>query len=308
MLFNFGKKRKAISAGFTGNYSIVAYGRSFGKKRLLKHRFLAIKTYFTKFLFFAAVFASVYLFFFTSTFNVKNITISGNKAIDESAIRETADAIAGKKIMGIFNNNILLVKTSEIEDAIKNKFGGVSGISVEKKFSRTLEINITEKPIDISWCNRIKIERVSESGKKSETNAPLETAQCYFSDEENIIYAKVPDGLLADSVKVFRDDLININAKAGDKALTAFVRELTINFNRKIGLTLDYLYLPPLASKEIHLVTTDGWKIYFDLNRNINDQLWVLSSVLKSKIPDSDKKNLDYIDLRVTDRVNYKTK
>jgi len=307
MLFNFGKKRKNVNTG-TGNYSRVAYGRSLGKERLSKHRFSAPKAYFIKFLLFAAVFALVYLFFFTSALNVKNIAVIGNKAIDVSAIRETASVITGKKIMGIFNNNILLVKTSEVEMAVKNKFAGISGVSVAKKFPRTLEIIITEKPIDISWCNRIKIDRVSGSGKKSENNAPLETAQCYFSDENNIIYEKTPDGLSADSVKVFRDDPVSINAKMGDKALTDFIRDLAANFNRKTGLDLDYFYLPPLDSRELRLATGEGWQIYFDLNRNADDQLWVLNNVLKNTISDSDKKSLDYIDLRVIDQVIYKMK
>lgn len=307
MLFNFGKKRKTIDTG-TGNYSRVAYGRSLGKERLSKHKFSAAKAYFIKFLFFAAVAASVYLFFFTSALNVKNITVIGNKAIDENAIRETASAVTGKKIMGIFNNNILLVKTSEVESAVKNKFAGISGVSVAKKFPRTLEIAITEKPIDISWCNRIKIDRVSGSGQKPENNALLETAQCYFGDENNIVYEKVPDGFLTGSVRVFRDDPISINAKMGDNALTDFIRELAANFNRKTGLNLDYFYLPPLDSRELHLATSEGWQIYFDLNRNADDQLWVLNNVLKNTIPDSEKKSLDYVDLRVIDRVIYKTK
>lgn len=316
MLFNLRKKRKTISSGFFRNYSRVAYGRSLGKERFSKHRFSAAKTYLMKFLIFAVAVSLVYLFFFTSALSVKKITVSGNKTVDANAIWETADAAAGKKIMGIFNNNILLVKTSEIESVIKNKFNVISGVAVAKKFPLTLEIEITEKSVDISWCNRIKIERVAESGKKSENDAPAygeknqaaETAQCYFSGEDNIVYEKVSDGLLAGSVKVFRDDRININAKAGNKALTAFVRELAANFNRKTGLILDYFYLPPLDSRELHLVTSDGWQIYFDLNRDVNDQLWVLSNVLKNKMSDSDKKSLDYVDLRVIDRVIYKTK
>jgi hypothetical protein len=56
--------------------------------------------------------------------------------------------------------------------------------------------------------------------------------------------------------------------------------------------------------KEIKVMTSEGWYVLFDLTRDIKSQLSILKAALAEKIPD--RKNLQYVDLRIENRIYYK--
>lgn len=313
MPFNFSKKRKKFNSHI-GRYCSVPVRRSeLAYSRLAKNKIAIFKSLLAKISIMAIFGGFIYLLFFSSVFKVAKIEVSGNETVGADEVRRIAENIADKKVFRFFNNNLLLIKTGEIEKAIREKFNSVDTVAAVKRFPRTLAIAIKEKPADILWCNRIKVEKISFSAKTAESalapavaeNLPQEVSQCYFSDESNIIYRKAPNEAPDSGVKIFKDDQINIGDKISDGIIRNFVRELAKNFNSKTGLELAYLYLPPVSSRELHLITKGGWKIFFDLNRPANDQLDVLNSVWREAIPETNKKdnNIEYIDLRVAGRV-----
>jgi len=104
------------------------------------------------------------------------------------------------------------------------------------------------------------------------------------------------------------DAPIAIGSKVADDRLKNFIRQIANDFNQKTGLPVVSLYIPSVASKEVHLLTDEGWKIYLDVNRDLDGQILVLNNVLKNGIPQPDRQKMDYIDLRVENRVYYKTK
>ncbi len=254
--------------------------------------------------------------FFSSFFKVEKIVVSGNKAVNADEVRQTVEIVANKKVYKFLDNSLILIRTGDIEKAIMEKFNNVNNISVAKKFPKTIVISIMEKPADILWCNRIKVEKVLSPAKASENNSEAagienlssDASQCYLSDEANIIYAKAQGDTAAGGVKIFRDDSIIIGDKIADNTVKTFIRVLSNNFNSKTGLEFSYLYLPPLASRELHLITKNGWKIFFDLNRSADDQIDVFNSVWQESIPENYKNNMEYIDLRVQGRVPWKPK
>lgn len=314
-MFNFGKKRKHFNS-MSARYGSVPVRRSdLAYSRLEKNRSVSIKSILIKFLIILILTGFGYALFFSSIFKVVKITVSGNISISADDIRQIAENIASEKVLKIFDNNLILIKTDTIEKAVLEKFNSVDSISISKKFPKTLEISIKEKPADILWCNRIKVEKVASLEKTLESNSEKaagedlsqDASQCYFSDEANIIYKKA-QGDTAGGVKIFKDDPINIGDKITDEGVKNFIRSLANNFNSKTGLEFSYLYMPPISSRELHLVTKGGWKIFFDLNRPAGDQLDVLNSVWREAIPESYKNNMEYIDLRVQDRVPWKPK
>ena len=56
---------------------------------------------------------------------------------------------------------------------------------------------------------------------------------------------------------------------------------------------------------EIHVVTEEGWRILFDSNADMQEQLRKLSLVLKEKIKE-ERAGIEYIDLRIDGRVYFK--
>lgn len=307
-MFGFGKKRKSFQSNYARQHSGLGYRKEAARERSYKNKLASIKALFFKFAVFSILAGSVYLVLFSPFFMVKNIVVRGDQTIDPDDIRSQIRDSINYKILKIFPNTLVLAKTADMESLLREKFSSINDIKIAKKFPGTLAVTIIEKPIDISWCNRIRVERVSQVSGDSPADMPLETYQCYFSDESNTIYKKAGDGLANTAVRVFRDDPIKIGDQVASGSVKDFIRQLVNNFNKKTNLEFAYLYMPPSSSREMHVIAKDGWKIYFDLNRGVNDQLDVLNNVYKDAIPDADKKNLDYVDLRVVDRVPWKPK
>jgi hypothetical protein len=281
-------------------------GNELRNRRALSNKLHIVKNIFFKLcviLLFGGIF---YVIFFTPILSVKNITIDGNKAINTGDIEGVVAPLINRKILSVLNSNLLLIDTSEIENAVKNRFINIETVRVEKKYPLTIKVTITEKPADIAWCNKIRVEKVSD-GKKVSGDEFLasEIPQCYLSDENGIAYEKIGDNVPSNAVKVFQDQSIEIGSKVSDENLKNFIRNIFYNFNNKTGLNLSYLYILPLASRELHLVTDENLKIYFDLNRTADGQISDLTAFIKNepKTNGNLSKNYDYIDLRIVDRI-----
>jgi len=62
--------------------------------------------------------------------------------------------------------------------------------------------------------------------------------------------------------------------------------------------------IPHNTNQHISAITSEGWEILFSLELNIDDQINNLKLLIKEKLPE--RKNLNYIDLRLGDRIFYK--
>ncbi|MBU3924809.1 FtsQ-type POTRA domain-containing protein [Patescibacteria group bacterium] len=299
-------RRRSSSQNYYSNR-----GNERRSRRALSGKLNAIKNFAIK-MFVVFLFGGMlYAILFTPVLAVKNVIIEGNKAISGGEIKEIIISLAERKIFKIFNNNLLLINPSDMESAIIDRFGNIDTVRVEKKFPQTIKVAIKEKPADISWCNKIIIEKITNEKNVSGDEVPAsEIPQCYLSDEDGMIYEKIGDNIARDSIKVFRDEPIEIGLKISDENLKNFIRKIFYDFSGKTGLSLDYLYILPPASRELHLATQDDLKIYFDLNRGADEQISDLSAFIKNELKENDNKSIDYdyIDLRIIDRIIVKPK
>lgn len=313
----FGKKRRNFSS--SSRYSSVSMRRNdLIYSRASKNRLISYKSLLLKIIIVLVLIGLSYTIFVSTVFKVARIDVTGNTQVNADEVRAIAEEISNRRVLKYFNNNLVLINTEEIGNSIREKFSSIKQIKVIKKFPKTISISIMEKPVDIQWCNKIKVEKIS-SLEKSEVistdqtvgeNLSQDASQCYFSDDENIIYTKSQNASERGGIRIFRDETINIGDKIADDNVKNFIRDIAKNFNAKTGLEYSYLYLPPVSSKELHLITKDGWKIYFDLNRPADGQLDILNNVWRDSIPENYKKdnNVEYIDLRVQERVSWMPK
>ena len=57
--------------------------------------------------------------------------------------------------------------------------------------------------------------------------------------------------------------------------------------------------VPGIAASEAQFVTSEGWGVFFDVNRSVASQLSNLSLLLSRQIPAKDRNRLAYIDLKL---------
>lgn len=294
-------KKRQLSQNYYTNR-----GNELRSRRALSNKFHSIKNIVFKLCIVLLFLGMLYAIFFTPVLAVKNVIVEGNKAVNGSEIQEAVLSFTGRKILKIFNNNLFFVSSADLKSIIVNQYDNIESVEIEKKYPATIKIIIKEKPADIAWCNKIKIEKaVIEKNISADQFLASEIPQCYLSDENGLIYKKIGDNIPSNSVKVFQDESINEGSKIADENLKNFIRNIFYNFNDKTGLNLAYLYMLPPASRELHLVTSENMKIYFDLNRSADEQLSDLSAFIKDELKKKDNKsiNYDYIDLRIVDRI-----
>ena len=158
----------------------------------------------------------------------------------------------------------------------------IAEITIEKDyFERQIRINIKERERFGVWC---------------------ETGNCFWFDENGVIFSEAPqaEGNLINKV----DDFSGRSLKIGESVLAEkFFSNLIKIFEvlEKTGLGIKSLKLEKLEFQEI--ITKSSPKIYFSLRVDPGFTLTAIESMKNLGL-----EKIEYIDLRVENRVYYKLK
>jgi len=239
-------------------------------------------------LFFIAVLSIIYFLFFYSSFQLKNIVISGNDKIKTQDIQEVvlnnvSIGLVDFLSINIDSKSIFLINSGKINKEILEKFSKIEKVTINKNFPQTLTLNITErKPIG-AYCSKDDCFLIDKNGIAFEplTTLPVDTV---------IVWQNIDNNQISNGQEVVAKDIIS--------AISKIQKSLKDNF--QIDLK-EALIDNPLR---LDITTNENWHIYFDLtsNSDINLQITKLNLLLKSEISESQRKSLRYIDLRPKDR------
>jgi len=243
-----------------------------------------------------------YLFFVSHVFEVQELDVSGNEEVKEGAILQAAEGSIEKRVgVGPFTifitKSIFLVGPSQLEDVLMRLSPHIGRVEVSKKLPGTIKLEIEERQPFAEIC--------------------ILSGECYKADKKGIVFEKSADvkKQAEADVEVFqveRADLVirvreSTRYELGKEAVQPLyllgvkqVREKIKNNSRiEAGELL-------LEEDKLVVSTLRGLKLYFDLDKDIDDQLFNLDLVLREKITDEKLEELEYIDLRFGNRIYYK--
>lgn len=258
-------------------------------------RLLALKVVYYG-LFLLLAFGVVYFFFFSEWMQVGSVLVEGNRTTDKKLVLDVTEPYLHKKRFFLFpSDNFFFVPTAQIEREILGSFKRVSKVEVKRSFPRTIVINLEEKKAVLLFCGN---------------------PGCVWVDEEGVAYNKSSySEALADSseVVIVQDSShsdLPVGQLATDPANVDFANRLWHIFPDKIGKELEYMSTPLPGALEIRAHTKEGWTVFLDMTLDLEKNLELLSQVLEEEFKDKPEGTtcLDYIDLRVVDRVFYKMK
>jgi cell division septal protein FtsQ len=137
--------------------------------------------------------------------------------------------------------------------------------------------------------------------------------KCFVLDEKGEVYDE-GEKTLTDEEK---NDLVKITDESGKKIVlgSIFLDDSYINYVLNIknkikdvtGVEIQkYFNTPSFISNDIRLKTIAGWEIYFNESIDLEKELEKLKAVLKEKLSESQKADLEYIDLRIDNKIYYK--
>lgn len=270
-----------------------------GKKKAVKK----LSGFFSKLLM-GAVVASffgiiIYIIFFSPFLVISKIEISGNNYLKIESIRSVVDPqLAGKHLDVANKNNLILASKQSIVDALKKKFKRVDEIEITKVFPDILKIKIKERESAAIFCSQ---------------------NECFVVDNAGIPYAEADftaNELDESNLLIMHDNSnkkINRMENFVDEGYVSYLLDIKKELKNELDLEIDKnLYTPSLISGDIRARTFAGWEIFFDkslpIKREISTLKLVLEKIDKETNDKNNRDNLEYIDLRMNNKVFYKFK
>ncbi len=218
-------------------------------------------------------------------FNFKKLNLEGSKEIDAQEIEKV-----------IKQTNIFFVSEKEIKNRLSAAFPKIAEAKIEKNIlQRTIKITVTERERVGITC---KAERMGGAGEELIKN-------CFYFDKSGTIFENAPQ--TSGSLMLFVKDFSPTELVLGNEILKSSVIASMSEIKNGLSLPnngISFFEINILPPKEIKAVTSRGWYIFFDLTGDIIKQIAILKAALKEKISNVD--NLEYIDLRIENRIYYK--
>ncbi len=221
----------------------------------------------------------VYALFFSGWFLIKGIELSGNQEVDEEEIRKT---------VGQFSN-ILFSSSKEIEDSLKKNFPIIGRADVSKNFfNKRLSVRIDEREAAGIWCRHLE-------------------DQCFYFDKDGFLFKPAArfSGEAFLTIEDGRGKVLDLAGILDEKELIEKMNSAKRILDELKFIAYSNFFLAP-GSFEFWIKTKEGWYVYLDKESDIPTQLVALKKFLEEKLPVSRRQNLQYIDLRVNNRIYYK--
>jgi len=220
-------------------------------------------------------------------FKIKKVAIEGNATLgSEELMSGVLGAMAGNYFFIFPKNNILLALSGEIEKKIINEFPRVKSISISKNLPDSLSTKIEERKSTALLCK---------------------DAECYFLDENGFAFEKSP--YFSGNIFIkFSDERESSTWKSGFQVIS---EEQFKGLMALIGSAAreGVIVTDVILKKEgiYNLNTQEGWQIILSERNDFKIATDNFKITLDNQIKDKRSK-LEYIDLRLANKVFYKFK
>jgi len=242
------------------------------KKRISKNRF-----FWKSIGFFLFCFGIFYLICFSPFFQIKKISIEPKENPLNKTIFQIIKEKSERKIFLFTTKSLFLANTSFIEKNILENFPQIKKIKIKKVFPSSLKVKIEKRKPFAKFCNK-------------------EKKECYVLDEEGVLFSKEKEkGSFFEISTTNPPQEIKLGEEILPKNIVKKILNIKEALNKNFNISLKEVNI--FSSQKVEFKTSEGWKIYFNFERNLKEDIWRAEIVLKILSPEKLKK-LNYIDLR----------
>ena len=228
-----------------------------------------------------------YIFFYSPLFKINQIELKGFNKISSKIISEEfiGTQLNNYKYLIFRQDNLLIFDKNKLINDISGSYS-LENISVKKIFNHKLILSIQEKsPFLIYSTNKTK----------------------FYLDENGIISSQITDETDNEKITIITNDA-NEEAIPNEIIFSnkkiIFILEVVEKLKKIDNITVISYSIPNKLSFQINVNVEKGYSIYFDMNKNIDEQITKLRRVLDES--ESGDSPTEYIDLRIGERVYIK--
>jgi len=234
---------------------------------------------------------------------IKNVEITGNERISQQEIEEiVANQFDQKRWLFFSQSNILFFsRKAVIKKLNKNYF--FDELKIRKRYFDTIEVKVKEKTSFVVWvsgADKYYLDLAGRAIRKFEINNLV--IQPGEGDTE-IVRSEIDSAgypLIYDQ----SDELIIIGQLVAPGDLIDFIIDLKEEFDLRADFDISHYNIADSNSREIVLITREGWEVRFNTKESAKNQADLLFSVLGQEV--ENRGNLEYIDLRFGEKVFWK--
>ncbi|KPJ54864.1 hypothetical protein AMJ49_07350 [Parcubacteria bacterium DG_74_2] len=259
------------------------------KKSILKNRFFWIGV-----LIIVISICLFYLICFLDFFQIEKIEIFGEQKVKTENIKNLIEKEISKKILFFPTKSIFLADLDNIQISILEEFPQITKVNLEREFPRVLKVEVIErKPVAVF---------VNTSQNFEDQNQDI----FFFIDRAGIIYERVSEEITKDMFGI-KNSGLGRESKLGEQIVEREKLAKILEIERKLknDLKIQINSVEIVSEQRLNIKISEGWEIYFNLQKSLDWQLTELGLILEKKIPLEKREQLEYIDLRF-DKIYYK--
>jgi hypothetical protein len=225
----------------------------------------------------------VYVFIYSDCFRIKNVEITGTDLIPQKEIQSVVGNYLHRWTFFLVpKNNLIILNKGAIKNEILKKYS-VESIEVKRGW-QSLKINIKEKICYLILFNQ---------------------KNYYYIGLDGTVIKQLSADDVAQRINQLPTININYDINTGDKVFS----DKKINYILSLDEKLREQKLKPKSYEdrgvmEMTAVFSEGWQAYFDTEADIGISVDNLKLILNTKV--KDRKALQYVDLRMGDKIYYK--
>jgi cell division septal protein FtsQ len=295
-MFKFSSKNKnkvvRLLPGTTTNRRIISGKKKQAITSISKSGIVSLLLWFLILAFLGVI---IYTLFFSPLLAIKSINVIGVQNIDKQSIINIVTADIEGKYMNVFTkNNIILASRNKIEMDLHNKFKRIEDVEITTKFPDKLLIKIKEWESMLVFCSE---------------------DQCFVIDKNGRAYAHADfeaNELGENDLSILRDisrKTISIKNFSVDVGLVQFISDVKNKLEQELDIKVEQeIQTPMLISGDLQFKTVNNYLIYFSRDIGASKSIEMLKTALNNSINKDSVADLEYIDLRLDNKVYYKLK
>jgi hypothetical protein len=235
-----------------------------------------------------------YFLFISDKFEIKEVNITGLRAVNEEEVLNAANNILDeKKLVFAKARNHFLFSGESLGASLLRSFPKVASVGIEKT-TDTLNISLEERDVLGVWCLASR-----------DLASPDRIQDCFYFDKTGVVFEEAPKSV--GSLIIVIDDERDVEKNLGNSVLSreqvVFVQDAQGLVSRNFPFSVRTFVITKYGEYEI--LTSEGWRVLLDKSAGADYQLSNLKYVLDEEVK-TRRGELEYVDLRLGNKVYYK--